>query len=636
MPDTKRQRTPPLFDGGSEDITIAILDGQVLKTHESLREARLHLLGDPAVEAAPATGNGLQHGTAIASLLFGQPGSDATGFAWRCKGLIRPIYRDGPDGIIPASQEDLAKAIREVITAGADIINISGGELAGDRAISPLLAEALAEAERADILVIAATGNDGCDCAHFPAAVPSVLAVGAVDIEGMALPSSNYGAHYVNHGIVAQGQGIAAAATDGSVIHPQGTSMATAVVSGAAALLMAAGRRAGQRFGASALRHALIAGARSVEGPDAPQYLSGRIDLSGALTRLLPQLPSPQPTQKKAEAIMTLITLSDVTPDEISPSMMSGPQETDAPWMPSVETLAGGTPPPSKPAGLSPSAVAPSDDDCPTCQKGASAGTGKIVYALGTLSYDLGSDTRRRSLSTALNDKAFYDPTALLTELKKASNTYLAESIIWTLSIDEVPVYAIRPGGAFAAEGYKQLLSLLDDQLNEGAERVSLPGVLDGHVALPSGLILPVVVPELRGMYSWTTAALAKTMLAGVADENVAGLEDAIVTFLERVYFEIRNLGQAPQDRALNFAATQAYQVERVFERAMMEKLQLDGIEVGKSPIARPGSDSWDVKLTFFNPMKRMEEARMLFRFTVDVSDVIPVMVGKVRQWRAY
>lgn len=338
---------------------------------------------------------------------------------------------------------------------------------------------------------------------------------------------------------------------------------------------------------------------------------------------------------------MTQIALSDVTNDEISPSVMSAPIEMDTQVMPSISAQARGgailAAQPPQGSGRPPSGVTPSEeDDCPTCQKGSSAGGGKIVYALGTLSYDLGSDTRRRSLSTSLDDKSFYDPAALLKDLKKASNTYLAESIIWTLSIDEVPVYAIRPSGAFAAEGYKQLLSLLDDQLTEGAERISLPGVLDGHVGLPSGLILPVVVPEFRGMYSWTTTELTKTLLAGVTADNLADREEAIGNFLERVYFEIRNPGQAPQDRALNFAATQAYQVERVFERALKENLQLDGIDVAKSPIARPGSDSWDVKLTFFNPMKRMEEARMLFRFTVDVSDVIPVMVGKVRQWRAY
>jgi hypothetical protein len=40
--------------------------------------------------------------------------------------------------------------------------------------------------------------------------------------------------------------------------------------------------------------------------------------------------------------------------------------------------------------------------------------------------------------------------------------------------------------------------------------------------------------------------------------------------------------------------------------------------------------------LTFFNPSRRLEQARRVYRFTVDVSDVIPVTVGKVRHWDVY
>jgi hypothetical protein len=38
----------------------------------------------------------------------------------------------------------------------------------------------------------------------------------------------------------------------------------------------------------------------------------------------------------------------------------------------------------------------------------------------------------------------------------------------------------------------------------------------------------------------------------------------------------------------------------------------------------------------FFNPVKRLEQARRAYRFTVDVSDVVPVTVGNVRHWDVY
>ena len=107
----------------------------------------------------------------------------------------------------------------------------------------------------------------------------------------------------------------------------------------------------------------------------------------------------------------------------------------------------------------------------------------------------------------------------------------------------------------------------------------------------------------------------------------------AVANFLVRVYDELRNLGITPQERAINYTATNAFLVARVFEDAIKEGIDLDTIEVERSPICRLDSDCWDVKLTFFNPRKVFEQARKEYRFTVDVSDVVPVMVGPVRSW---
>src|SRR5262249_34110908 len=103
--------------------------------------------------------------------------------------------------------------------------------------------------------------------------------------------------------------------------------------------------------------------------------------------------------------------------------------------------------------------------------------------------------------------------------------------------------------------------------------------------------------------------------------------------FLDRVYFELRNLGQTPQERAINFAATDAFNIEKVYERAVKEDMDLDTIEVERSPVCRPESDCWGVKLMFFFPGRRVQTVRRAYRFTVDVSDVVPVTVGPVRSW---
>jgi hypothetical protein len=54
--------------------------------------------------------------------------------------------------------------------------------------------------------------------------------------------------------------------------------------------------------------------------------------------------------------------------------------------------------------------------------------------------------------------------------------------------------------------------------------------------------------------------------------------------------------------------------------------------EVVKSPIGRPDSDCYDVKLRFVDP-ENLQRSRTVKRFTIDVSDVMPVTIGQMRSW---
>jgi hypothetical protein len=142
-------------------------------------------------------------------------------------------------------------------------------------------------------------------------------------------------------------------------------------------------------------------------------------------------------------------------------------------------------------------------------------------------------------------------------------------------------------------------------------------------------------------MFNWTLKALVDRAVGKDPGEKAAkpereafrGKEEGISNFMQRVYYEVRNLGVEPRDRALNFAATNAFQLEQAFFRAAAAGLQLDQIDVERSPICRLDGDCWDVVLYFFNPANVLGEARRAFRFAVDVSDVIPVLIGDVREW---
>jgi cyanobactin maturation PatA/PatG family protease len=225
--------------------------------------------------------------------------------------------------------------------------------------------------------------------------------------------------------------------------------------------------------------------------------------------------------------------------------------------------------------------------------------------------------------------------------------TYPSESrsLIWTLNLELTPVYAIEPAGAFGAEVYAVLQELLAGEVQvedhaEYIERVSLSARLTGRtVKLFSGQVVPVVeVQNIRGLYGWKTNALVSAALEAVktyqpeADE--AAVRRSLESFLNRLYYDFRNLGTTSQDRALNFAATNTFQAAATFGTAVAAGMELDTITVERSPFCRIDSDCWDVKLKFFDP-ENTRRARKVFRFTIDVSDLIPVTLGEVRMWSA-
>ncbi len=139
-------------------------------------------------------------------------------------------------------------------------------------------------------------------------------------------------------------------------------------------------------------------------------------------------------------------------------------------------------------------------------------------------------------------------------------------------------------------------------------------------------------------MFSWTTEALVKG-LTGPESGKPEGqktqdsISGGVRNFLDRVYHQLRNMGRTPQERAINFVATYVFEVGKVFEQAIREEMELDTIEVTPSPIARPGSDCWDVSLIFFYPKREVQTVRKVYRFSVDVIDVIPSTVTDVRSW---
>jgi hypothetical protein len=521
---------------------------------------------------------------------------------------------------------DLARAISLALEHGAQIINVSAGEFAPWGQASAFLEKVVQDCADEGVLIVAAVGNEGCECLHVPAAINSVLAVGAMNSSGEPLEWSNWGNVYRSQGILAPGEKIEGARAGGGAIRTSGTSPATALVSGIAGLLLSLQAKRGHKPDTSVVRAALLQSAQGCPDPfpmDCRRFLAGRLNVEGAISLL---------TQGKSSMSEPVV--------ELQTKGASSFAHAADPANPPAVPVAGSSPVPlnSGDSGVQPSA-------CAACQQ--AAGPPALVYALGQIGYDFTSEARLDSFAQKLAAVAggsgpprhrAFEPPQMLAYL--ANHPWDAGSLEWTLSLDGHPVYAIRPQGPFAAEIYQQLRDFLQHRVN-GVERFSIPGVLASQTRLLLGQTVPIIVPDPRAMYSWNTEALVQAVVgrapgaraAAAAREQHVRRTASLQNFLERVYHELRNLGVAPQERAINFAATNGFEAGRIFEQALRQNMELDSIHVVRSPVARQGSDCWDVEIYFFYPERQVQTVRRVFRYTVDVSDIVPVTVGPVRSW---
>lgn len=114
---------------GDPRVRVAVLDGPIARSHRSLAAADLTQVATLVPETV-TSGSSIQHGTHIASIIFGQHDGQVKGIAPRCRGLIIPVFGDSPNGSpTPCSQLDLARAMAQAVRYGAHVINISGGDL---------------------------------------------------------------------------------------------------------------------------------------------------------------------------------------------------------------------------------------------------------------------------------------------------------------------------------------------------------------------------------------------------------------------------------------------------------------------------------------------------------------------------
>ncbi|WP_354640731.1 S8 family serine peptidase [Kitasatospora camelliae] len=225
-------RVWPVSQG--EGVTVAVVDSGVLADHQDLTGQII-----PGTDIA-GQGDGrtdpVGHGTQMAGIIAGHGHGDGNasgvmGLAPKAK--ILPVrISTSPEGKPLDGSEEVPKGIRYAVDHGARVINVSiGGGISG-----PQAREAISYAVSKDVVIVASTGNDGVPLVEFPAAIPGVVAVGAIDKTGAVWDKSNRGPETT---VVAPGVDVyvATAKSTSSYGTAQGTSASTAYVSAIAALV---------------------------------------------------------------------------------------------------------------------------------------------------------------------------------------------------------------------------------------------------------------------------------------------------------------------------------------------------------------------------------------------------------------
>lgn len=205
------------------DILVAILDTGIDKAHPDL-------IGKVATEvnftSSPTVGDANGHGTHIAGIIAANTnnGLGVAGVAPECRLMNVKVAAD--DGTCDAAA--VARGIIWAVDNGARVINLS----LNIGKPHQTLEEAVDYAWSHGAIMVAASSNWGFTA--YPAYYSNCLSVAAMGKDGLTVPPSSYG-DWVN--VAAPGIDIYSTLPDNTYGFGNGASMATALVSGVAALL---------------------------------------------------------------------------------------------------------------------------------------------------------------------------------------------------------------------------------------------------------------------------------------------------------------------------------------------------------------------------------------------------------------
>ena len=288
---------------GSDSVVVGIIDEGYQNTHADLISNAGTNPGEIAANGIDDDGNGYvddlygwdfdgnnasiydgtgdDHGTHVAGTIGGQGGNGigVAGVNWNVSLLSGKFL--GANGGTTANAIKAVDYFTDLKTRhGLNLVATNNSW--GGGGYSQGLYDAIARANAASILFVAAAGNSSTNTLSYPAGynLPNVISVASIDSNGSLSSFSNYGSTWVD--LAAPGGGIYSTLPDNSYGTYSGTSMATPHVSGALALMASALPTASMAQLKQALLESVVA-TPSLAGKTAT---GGRLDVNGAISRL--------------------------------------------------------------------------------------------------------------------------------------------------------------------------------------------------------------------------------------------------------------------------------------------------------------------------------------------------------------
>ena len=203
-------------------VKVAIIAGRPRDNHPALANVSLTSV---AIDGRASANAPDDYTTALSALIAGS-GDDFEGVAPGVELLAISVL----DHNHASTFASIASAIDRAVIGGARVLCLPLGSVEESQVIT----DAIADAVDAGLVVVAAAGNEASETRVYPAALESVLAVGAVGSDGEPTVWTSHG-DWVD--VMAPGDVLLPIGSDGYA-QWEGTSWACAIVSGIVALIL--------------------------------------------------------------------------------------------------------------------------------------------------------------------------------------------------------------------------------------------------------------------------------------------------------------------------------------------------------------------------------------------------------------